>query len=95
MFSSDPTKPSSAWIGIFVFGEDPLDFACLLFGGENNSPLTALIGSMVKGAWQDQGHFNTGFDVPFHLKLQKKGDEFTGYFKQKEGDAWKKIGNKT
>ena len=67
----------------------------MLFGGENNSPQTALIGSMVKGAWQDQGHFNTGFDVPFHLKLQKKGDEFTGYFKQKEGDAWKKIGNKT
>ena len=50
---------------------------------------------MVQGAWQDKGHFPTGFDVPLHLKLEKKKDVFTGYYKQKEGDAWKQIGNKT
>jgi len=55
----------------------------LLLGGESNQPQKALIGSTVKGTWQDKGHFNMGFDVPFHLKLQKQRDEFTSYSKQK------------
>jgi hypothetical protein len=95
VFSSEPEKPVDAWIGMFIFGEEQMDFACLLYGGEANQPQKALIGSMVQGAWQDKGHFNTGFDVPLHLKLEKEKDVFTGYMKQKEGDNWKQIGNKT
>ena len=95
IFSSDPDKPQNCWHGMFIFGEDPMDFACLLYGGESNQQQKSLIGSMVQGAWQDKGHFPTGFDVPLHLKLEKKKDVFTGYYKQKEGDAWKQIGNKT
>ena len=95
IFSSEPEKPVDAWIGMFIFGEEQMDFACLLYGGEANQPQKALIGSMVQGAWQDKGHFNMGFDVPFHLKLEKEKDVFTGYMKQKKGDNWKQIGNKT
>ena len=95
IFSSDPDKPQDCWHGMFIFGEDPMDFACLLYGGEANQAQKALIGSMVQGAWQDKGHFPTGFDIPLHFKLEKKKDVFTGYFKQKKGDAWKQIGNKT
>ena len=95
IFSSEPEKPVDAWVGMFIFGSDQMDFACLLYGGEANQPQKALIGSMVQGAWQDKGHFETGFDVPLHLKLEKKKDVFTGYVKRKEGDDWKQIGNKT
>ena len=95
IFSSEPEKPVAAWVGMFIFGEEQMDFACLLYGGEANQPQKTLIGSMVQGAWQDKGHFQTGFDVPLHLKLEKEKDVFTGYFKQKAGDDWKQIGNKT
>lgn len=92
LFSSDPEKPSDAWHGIFVISEDPLDYACLLFGGESNQPQKTLIGSMVKGTWQDKGHFPTGFDVPLYLRLEKKKSLWTGYTKKAEGDDWTVIG---
>ena len=78
---------------MFIFGDDQMDFACLLFGGESNQPQKCLIGSMVKGAWQDKGHFPTGEDVPLYLKLEKDDDQFTGYFRADEKKDWNKIGN--
>lgn len=30
LFSSEPDKPANAWIGMFIFGDSPMDFACLL-----------------------------------------------------------------
>ena len=48
---------------------------------------------MVKGAWQDKGHFPTGEDVPLYLKLEKDDDQFTGYFRADEKKDWNKIGN--
>jgi hypothetical protein len=92
LFSSDPEKPTNAWHGIFVLGDDPLQFACLLFGGESNQPQKTLIGSMVKANWQDKGHFPTGFDVPLYLKLERKGKQWTGYCKKSEKEDWTLIG---
>lgn len=93
LFSSDPEKPSDAWHGIFVLGDDPMDFACLLFGGESNQPQKTLIGSMVKGVWQDKGHFPTGFEVPFYLKLEKSGKQWRGYCRKSEKEDWNPIGS--
>ena len=84
IFSSDPDKPQDCWHRMFIFGEDQMDFACLLYGGEANQAQKALIGSMVQGAWQDKGHFLTGFDILLHFKLEKNKDVFTDYFKQKK-----------
>ena len=33
-------------------------------------------GVWVEGGWQDKGHFQTGFDVPLHLKIVKEDDVF-------------------
>jgi len=93
LFSSEPDKPADAWIGMFIFGDDPMDFACLLFGGESNQAQKCLIGSMVLGGWQDKGHFETGADVPLYLKLEKVGDQFTGYYRTNEKEDWRTIGN--
>jgi len=93
LFSSEPDKPADAWIGIFIFGKDPMDFACLLFGGESNQAQKCLIGSMVQGVWQDKGHFPTGADVPLYLKLEKVEDKFTGYYRTNEKEDWKMVGN--
>ena len=93
LFSSEPDKPTNAWIGMFIFGDDQMDFACLLFGGESNQPQKCLIGSMIKGAWNDKGHFQTGADVPLYLKLEKAGKQFTGYFRTDQKKDWNKIGN--
>ena len=95
VFSSDPDKPADAWIGIFIYSDDDLNYACLLFGGEANQPQKALIGSMIKSAWNDHGHPQMGFDVPFHLKLVKEGDTFSGYFRKDEKDDWTLAQNKT
>ncbi len=94
IFSSDPDTPADAWIGIFIYSDDDLNYACLLFGGESNQPQKALIGSMIKSAWNDHGHPQTGFDVPFHLKLVKEGDTFSGYFRKDEKDEWTLAQNK-
>ena len=83
IFSSAPDKPQDCWHRMFIFGEDQMDFACLLYGGEANQAQKALIGSMVQGAWQNKGHFLTGFDILLHFKLEKNKDVFTDYFKQK------------
>lgn len=93
LFSSEPDTPADAWMGMFIFGDDPLDFACLLFGGESNQPQKCLIGSMVQGAWQDKGHFQTGADVPLYLKLEKVENQFAGYYRKNENEDWKKVGN--
>ena len=72
IFSSAPDKPQDCWHRMFIFGEDQMDFACLLYGGEANQAQKALIGSMVPGAWQDKGHFLTGFDIPAALQTGEK-----------------------
>ena len=94
IFSTDPDKPADAWIGIFIYSDDDLNYACLLFGGEANQPQKALIGSMIKASWNDHGHPQTGFDVPVHLKLVKEGDVFSGYFRKNEKDEWTLAQNK-
>ncbi len=94
IFSTDPDKPADAWIGIFIYSDDDLNYACLLFGGESNQPQKALIGSMIKANWNDHGHPQTGFDVPLHLKLVKEDDVFSGYFRKSEKDDWTLAGNK-
>lgn len=84
LFSSEPDKPADAWIGLFIFGDNAMDFACLLFSGESNQAQKCLIGSMVQNTWQDKGHFPIGMDVPFHLKLEKIEDMFAGYYRADE-----------
>lgn len=93
IFSSDPDTPADAWIGIFIYSDDDLNYACLLFGGESNQAQKTLIGSMNKATWQDHGHPVTGFDVPIHLKIVKEGDVFSGYFRKSEKDDWTLAGN--
>jgi hypothetical protein len=93
LFASEPKLPGDAWHGIFILGDDALDFACLLFGGESNQAQKNLIGSMVVGVWQDKGHFPTGKDVPYYLKLEKVGDQYTGYWSEDPKKAWNKVGN--
>ncbi len=50
---------------------------------------------MVEANWQDKGHFQTGFDVPLHLKIVKEGDLFSGYYRESEKDEWTLAGDKT
>lgn len=95
VFSSDPEEPAAAWLGIFIYSNDDLNYACFLFGGESNQPQKMLIGSMIKANWNDHGHPQTGFPVPLHLKLVKEDDLFSGYYRQSEKDDWKLAQNKT
>lgn len=95
VFSADPEGPASAWVGIFLYSDDDLNYACLLFGGSAGDPQKTLIGSMVNANWQDKGHFDTGFDVPIHLKIVKEDDLFSGYFRENEKDEWTLSGGKT
>ncbi len=95
IFSTEPDKPADAWIGIFLYSDDDLNYACLLFGGEANQSQKTLIGSMVKANWQDKGHFETGFDVPIHLKIVKEDDVFSGYYRENEKEEWQLAGGKT
>lgn len=95
IFTSDPDKPADAWIGIFIYSDDNLNYACFLFGGEANQPQKTLIGSMVEANWQDKGHPQTGFDVPLHLKIVKEDDVFAGYYRENEKDEWALAGEKT
>ena len=95
IFTSDPDKPADAWIGIFIYSDDNMNYACFLFGGEANQPQKTLIGSMVEANWQDKGHPQTGFDVPLHLKIVKEDDVFAGYYRESEKDEWALAGEKT
>lgn len=95
IFTTEPDKPADSWIGIFLYSDEDLNYACLLFGGEANQPQKTLIGSMVQANWQDKGHFQTGFDVPLHLKIVKENDLFSGYYRESEKDDWTLSGNKT
>ena len=95
IFSSEPEKPASDWVGIFLYSDDDLNYACLLFGGSAGDPQKTLIGSMVQANWQDNGHFDTGFDVPLHLKIVKEDDLFSGYYRENEKDEWTLSGAKT
>ena len=95
IFSSEPDTPADAWIGIFLYSDDDLNYACFLFGGEANQAQKTLIGSMVEANWQDKGHFETGFDVPLHLKIVKEDDVFSGYYREDEKDDWTLAGGKT
>lgn len=94
IFTTEPDKPADAWIGIFLYSDSDLNYACFLFGGESNQPQKTLIGSMVEGNWQDKGHPQTGFDVPLHLKIVKEDDTFSGYFRRNEKDDWTLAGGK-
>lgn len=95
IFSTEPDKPGSFWVGIFLYSDDNMNYACFLFGGSANDPQKTLIGSMVNANWQDKGHFDTGFDVPVHLKIVKEDDVFSGYYREDEKDEWKLSGGKT
>ena len=95
IFTTEPDKPADAWIGIFLYSDEDLNYACFLFGGEANQPQKTLIGSMVQANWQDKGHFQTGFDVPLHLKIVKEDDVFSGYYRENEKDEWTLSGDKT
>ena len=95
IFSTEPDKPANAWIGIFLYSDDDLNYACFLFGGEANQPQKTLIGSMVQANWQDKGHFQTGFDVPLHLKIVKEDAVFSGYYRENEKEEGKLSVDKT
>lgn len=95
IFSSEPDTPADAWIGIFLYSDNDLNYACFLFGGEANQGQKTLIGSMVEANWQDKGHFETGFDVPLHLMIVKEDDVFSGYYREDEKDDWTLAGAKT
>ncbi len=95
VFSTEPDQPGSFWVGIFLYSDEDLNYACLLFSGAAGDPQKTLIGSMVNAGWQDKGHFDTNFDVPVHLKIVKEDDVFSGYYRENEKDEWKLSGDKT
>ena len=94
---TEPPGPAdNYWIGLFVIGEDGDSFALsqnwasLSLGGAKGEQ-KVLIGSMVNGAWQDKGHFDVP-GWPIYLKLEKVGNQYTGYHKEKPADEWIKAG---
>lgn len=97
LIDTDPPAPAvDYWVGLFIIAEDgdhPTladNLATLSFGGSSGEK-KALIGSMIDGAWDDKGHFDIP-EWPVYLKLEKTGDQYTGYFKEKPTDEWAKIG---
>ncbi|MBI1924506.1 hypothetical protein HYR99_09675 [Candidatus Poribacteria bacterium] len=97
LFNSDPKAPAdNYWIGLFVIGSAKNDaemaknWSVLTFGGSKGE-VKALIGSMIDNAWNDKGHFDIP-KWPIYLKLEKKGTELKGYYKEKEQDNWTQVG---
>jgi len=98
LIDTDPPAPSNSyWIGLFVEKEndshDALasNWAALTIGG-GAAEAKALIGSMIDGAWNDKGHFDIP-EWPIHLKLEKIGAQYTGYYKEEPADQWTKVGD--
>ena len=38
VFSTEPDQPGSFWVGIFLYSDEDLNYACLLFGGAAGDP---------------------------------------------------------
>ncbi len=97
LIDTEPPVPSASyWIGLFVVGEDGDDaalagnWAAAAIGGGANE-VKSLIGSMIDSTWNDKGHFDVP-EWPLHIKLEKVGAQYTGYFKEKVADEWTKAG---
>ena len=88
LFSSDPEDTYGAWIGIFIGDPFVADggntYAFLGFGGEAGAIQLILLGA---------GKPAAPSPVPFWLKIEKSGNKYTGYAREKEGDAWQDVGN--
>ncbi len=98
LIDTDPPAPAdNYWVGLFVIGNDgdnavlAHNWAALNIGGSGGEK-KALIGSMIDGAWEDKGHFDIP-EWPIYLKLEKVGNQYTGYFKEKSTDEWIKTGD--
>ena len=93
-FTTVPDLPQDAWHGLFILGDDPMDWAVLGFAGEVGGGQKGIVGSMFAGpVWQDKGHPATGLDVPFQLKLEKVDDNYSAYIRATDADAWVALGN--
>ena len=93
-FSTVPDLPQDAWHGLFVLGDDPMEWAVLGFAGGANGAQTGIVGSMYPGpVWEDKGHPPTNMDVPFQLKLEKVDENYTGYIRETDADPWAQLGN--
>ncbi len=92
-FTTEPAVPQDAWHGLFVLGDDPMDWAVLGFAGEANGGQKGIIGSMHAGpVWEDKGHPPTNMDVPFQLKLEKAEESYSGYIRETDADPWVQLG---
>jgi hypothetical protein len=93
-FTTEPDVPQDAWHGLFILGDDPMDWAVLGFAGEANGGQKGIVGSMFAGpVWQDKGHPPAGMDVPFQLRLEKVDDNYSAYIRATDADAWAALGN--
>jgi hypothetical protein len=93
-FNTEPDLPQDAWHGLFILGDDVMDWAVLGFAGESAGAQKGIVGSMFAGpVWEDKGHPETNMDVPFQLKLEKVDENYTGYLRQTDADAWVQLGN--
>ncbi len=93
-FTTEPDLPQDAWHGLFILGDDPMDWAVLGFAGEAGGGQKGIVGSMFAGpVWQDKGHPATGMDVPFQLKLEKVDDNYSAYIRETDADEWAALGN--
>ncbi len=98
LVDTEPPAPAeNYWIGLFIVGKDGDDavlaenWAVLTIGGSAGEK-KALIGSMINNSWNDKGHFDIP-PWPVHLKLEKTGNQYTGYYREKPTDQWTKVGN--
>ena len=87
LFSSDPEENYGAWIGIFIgdpfVADGGASYAFLGFGGESGAIQLILLGFAKAEAPSP---------VPFWLKLEKSGNQYTAYAREKEGDDWQNVG---
>ena len=93
-FNTEPDVPQDAWHGLFILGDDPMDWAVLGFAGEANGGQKGIVGSMFAGpVWEDKGHPATGIDVPFQLRLEKVDELYSAFIRETDADAWAALGN--
>ena len=88
LFNSDPEEDYGAWIGIFIgdpFTDDGgASYAFLGFGGEAGAIILIYLGA---------GKPAAPSPLPFWMKLEKSGNQYTAYIREKEGDDWQNVGN--
>ena len=97
-FSTEPDTPADSWIGIFLYSDDDLNYACLLFGGEANQPQKTLIGSMVEGGKPIGKTKDTSRPVlmsPFTSKSSKRTISSPVIIEKSEKEDWTLSGDKT